>query len=184
MVKEPRAGQVKTRLGRDIGMTSAAWWFRHQTSGLIRELGTDPRWQLRLSVSPAPAAMISRAWPSEIPRDAQVSGDLGARMRHILRATPRRPVVLIGSDIPGITAKIIRDAFDTLARNDCVFGPAEDGGFWLVGMRRLRPLPVGLFKDVRWSCADTLKDTLATLGGASVGFAATLRDVDTVGDLP
>ncbi|MBL4807251.1 MAG: hypothetical protein JKY31_08175, partial [Rhodobacteraceae bacterium] len=51
MLKEPRAGRVKTRLGRDIGMTSAAWWFRHQTRRLIRQL-TDPRWEIILSVAP------------------------------------------------------------------------------------------------------------------------------------
>lgn len=184
MVKEPQAGRVKTRLGRDIGMTSAAWWFRHQTKRLIRDLGHDPRWQLRLSVSPAPLALHSRAWPVGIPRDSQVGGDLGARMQHVFETTPRGPVVLIGGDIPGVTPAIIRDAFTKLADHDYVFGPAEDGGFWLVGMRRMRPLPVDLFKGVRWSCADTLRDTLETLGDASVGFAATLRDVDTAADLP
>ena len=49
MVKEPRPGRVKTRLGRDIGLTTAAWWFRHQTRRLIRRL-TDPRWDLILAV--------------------------------------------------------------------------------------------------------------------------------------
>ncbi|MBL4873643.1 MAG: TIGR04282 family arsenosugar biosynthesis glycosyltransferase [Rhodobacteraceae bacterium] len=184
MVKEPQAGRVKTRLGRDIGMTNAAWWFRHQTKRLIRDVGTDPQWQLRLSVSPAPNALHSRAWPVEIPRDPQLRGDLGARMRHVFEVTPRGPVVLIGGDIPGITNAIIRDAFAKLRDHDCVFGPAEDGGFWLVGMRRVRPLPPDLFDGVRWSCADTLQDTLGTLGDATVAFAATLRDVDTAHDLP
>ncbi len=106
-------------------------------------------------------------------------------MRHILEDTPRGPVVIIGGDIPGITPAIIRDAFKVLAGKDCVFGPAEDGGYWLMGMRRgARPLPAQLFEDVRWSCAHTLSDTLETLGGASVGFATQLRDVDTVADLP
>ena len=183
MVKEPQAGRVKTRLGRDIGMTNAAWWFRHQTKRLIREVGTDPRWQLRLSVSPAPKALHSRAWPVGIPRDPQSSGDLGARMRHVFETAPNGPVLLIGGDIPGVTPAIIQGAFEKLNDRDCVFGPAEDGGFWLVGMRRVGPLPVNLFKGVRWSCADTLQDTLGTLGNASVGFAATLRDVDTGADL-
>ncbi len=106
------------------------------------------------------------------------------RMRHVFEASPKGPVVLIGGDIPGITTAIIRGAFEKLNDHDCVFGPAEDGGFWLVGMRRVGLLPVDLFKGVRWSCADTLTDTLGTLGGASVAFAATLRDVDTASDLP
>ena len=184
MVKEPQAGRVKTRLGHDIGMTNAAWWFRHQTKRLIRELSPDPRWQLRLSVSPAPSALYSRTWPVGVLCDAQISGDLGVRMRHDFETSPRGPVVLIGGDIPGVTPAIIQDAFRKLANHDCVFGPAEDGGFWLVGMRRSKPLPTNLFKDVCWSCPDTLTDTLKTLGDASVAFVATLRDVDTAADLP
>ena len=184
MLKEPRAGRVKTRLGRDIGMTASAWWFRHQTARLIRRLSGDPRWELRLAVAPD-NALQSRIWPAGVARDSQGSGDLGQRMRYIFDNTPSGPVVLIGGDIPGVTPAIIHDAFRKLANHDCVFGPAEDGGFWLVGMRRgPRPLPVDLFKDVRWSHADTLHDTLASLAGASVGYVATLQDVDTAADLP
>lgn len=185
MVKEPRAGQVKTRLGRDIGMTASAWWFRHQTRRLIGSLARDKRWQPRLSVSPAPQALHSRVWPLGISRDAQIRGDLGQRMRHILEDTPDGPVVIIGGDIPGITPQIIGDAFKVLRDRDFVFGPAEDGGFWLVGMRRgARPMPRKIFEGVRWSCEHSLTDTLATLGDATVGFVTQLRDVDTVADLP
>ena len=60
MVKEPRAGRVKTRLGRDIGMTGAAWWFRHQVSRLLREV-QDPRWELILSVAPDTARSAAHA---------------------------------------------------------------------------------------------------------------------------
>ena len=185
MVKEPRAGQVKTRLGRDIGMTASAWWFRHQTRRLIGSLARDKRWQLRLSVSPAPQALHSRVWPLRIPRDAQIRGDLGQRMCHILEETPSGPVVIIGGDIPGITPEIINDAFKVLRNKEFVFGPAEDGGYWLVGMRRgARPMPSKIFESVRWSCEHTLADTLATLEDAPVGFVTQLRDVDTVADLP
>lgn len=184
MVKEPAAGRVKTRLGRDIGMTRAAWWFRHQTARLIRDLGDDPRWELRLLVSPAPHGLNSPVWPADIPRDAQCRGDLGQRMRAGLENAPGGPVLLIGGDIPGVTPAIINEAFTKLANKECVFGPAQDGGFWLVGMRRLRPLPRDLFKGVRWSTTETLRDTLGTLGNASVGFTATLGDVDTAADLP
>lgn len=185
MLKEPQAGRVKTRLGKDIGMTAAAWWFRHQTKRLIRNLAPSPHWQLRLSIAPSPRALLSRVWPALIPRDPQSGGDLGQRMRHIFEATPNGPVVLIGGDIPGVTPAIIRDAFSKLSNNDCVIGPAEDGGFWLIGLRRgSRPLPPHLFENVRWSSEHTLADTLKTLGGASVAFTTTLADVDTVADLP
>ncbi|MEE9452906.1 MAG: TIGR04282 family arsenosugar biosynthesis glycosyltransferase [Paracoccaceae bacterium] len=183
MLKEPRAGEVKTRLGRDIGMTSAAWWFRHHSAGLIRRLNHDPRWQLRLSVAPL-RALYSPIWPADIARDAQIPGNLGQRMHHIFATSPPGPVVLIGSDIIGITPRLIETAFRTLGRKDCVFGPATDGGFWLAGMRRgPRPLPANLFQNVRWSSQHSLSDTRASLGGASCGLIQTLSDVDTVNDL-
>ncbi len=84
MLKEPRPGRVKTRLGRDIGMTAAAWWFRHQCRRLWRELD-DPRWRLVIAVSP----------------DAEGRGDLGARMGRLFRHLPPGPVVIVGADIPG-----------------------------------------------------------------------------------
>ncbi len=183
MLKEPRAGQVKTRLGRDIGMTAAANWFRRHSARLIRSL-QDPRWEMRLSVTPAPAALNSRVWPARIPRDAQIRGDLGARMRHILHTTPAGPVVLMGGDILGVGRRDIAQAFAVLGHNDYVFGPAEDGGFWLAGARRgARPLAPKLFENVRWSCEHSLADTLATLDGAPCGFVAHRRDVDTLADL-
>lgn len=183
MLKEPRAGQVKTRLGRDIGMTTAAWWFRHHSARLLRTL-QDPRWELRLSVAPAPHALTCRAWPAHIPRAAQIRGDLGARMRHILETTPAGPVLLMGSDILDVTPAIIQQAFSELGTRDFVFGPATDGGFWLAGAKRAgAPLPARLFENVRWSSEHTLADTLETLGNAPIGFAQERRDVDTIADL-
>ena len=68
-----------------------------------------------------------------------------------------------------------------LGAHDAVFGPAEDGGFWLVGFRRPRPLS-SAFTDVRWSGPHALEDTLANLAGARIAFAPTLSDVDTGAD--
>ena len=87
MVKEPVPGRVKTRLGRDIGMTAAALWFRHQTRSLIRRL-RDRRWDIVLAVSPDRDGMASRFWPADIPRVPQGRGDLGVRMARLL-ARPR-----------------------------------------------------------------------------------------------
>ncbi|MEY8838791.1 hypothetical protein AB9K41_07140, partial [Cribrihabitans sp. XS_ASV171] len=83
MVKEPRPGRVKTRLGAEIGMSAAAWWFRHQAAALLRRL-RDPRWQIRLAVSPD-LVILSPAWPPDLPRLPQGRGDLGARMARQLR---------------------------------------------------------------------------------------------------
>src|SRR5690606_6924730 len=117
MVKEPRPGRVKTRLGRDIGMTAAAWWFRHQTARLLRRVD-DARWRTVIAVSPDRNGMISRIWPGHLPRRPQGAGNLGDRMARLIRSAPPGPVIVIGADIPGITHTHIARAFATLARND------------------------------------------------------------------
>lgn len=183
MVRQPRAGAVKTRLGRGIGMTGAAWWYRHQCTRLLRRLGRDRRWRTVLAVAPD-TALGARDWPATLPRIAQGSGDIGARMLRTLGAAGPGPAVLIGSDIPGVRPVHIADAFTRLGGHDAVFGPATDGGFWLIGLPRPAAPPPGLFADVRWSGPDALADTLAGLPGARIGFAATLADVDEAVDLP
>ncbi|MGI3170123.1 TIGR04282 family arsenosugar biosynthesis glycosyltransferase [Pseudooceanicola sp. C21-150M6] len=93
MVKEPRAGRVKTRLGREIGMVAAAWWMRHQVARLLRRL-RDPRWEIVLAVAPD-RAVGSGVWPRDLARVAQGLGDLGDRMgrllgRNTVKAPPER----------------------------------------------------------------------------------------------
>lgn len=179
MVKEPRAGRVKTRLGADIGMTNAAWWYRHQTRALLRNL-RDPRWQIVLSVAPD-RALGSSFWPADLPRVAQGKGDIGDRMGRALRHS-FGPTVLIGSDVSTVTKPHVSAAFDCLRTHETVIGPAIDGGFWLIGLRHPDRAPATLFQNVPWSHKDTLKHTLPTLPGR-VAMAATLSDVDTAADL-
>ena len=178
MVKEPRPGRVKTRLGHDIGMVAAAWWFRHQVMRLLRRI-EDPRWRVVLAVSPDHAGLNSRVWPARFARVPQGRGNLGDRMRRVMRAAPG-PVCVIGADVPGITRAAIAEAFAALSRADAVFGPATDGGYWLVGVQRV---PKGLFDGVRWSTQTALADSVASLKNRRIAFVRTLRDVDTVTDL-
>jgi len=181
MVKEPRPGRVKTRLGRDIGMVGAAWWFRWQVAAVLRRL-RDPRWDLVLAVSPDREGVMSRVWPADVARVAQGSGDLGDRMGRVIDAMPPGPVCVIGADIPGVSRAAVAEAFAALGTSDAVFGPAPDGGYWLVGLKRMRG-HAGLFEGVRWSSASALEDSVASLRGARVAFVRELRDVDTVADL-
>jgi uncharacterized protein len=168
-VREPRLGGGKRRLARDIGAMAAVNFERLMLARSLRRLGRDPRWRLRLAVTPDRAA---RRWPGAM---AQGRGDLGIRMRRALAACPPGPKLLVGSDIPGLTAAHIAAAFTLLGRHDVMFGPADDGGYWLVGCRHRPPD----FGRVRWSSPHALADTLANLvKSVSVGFAATLDDVD------
>ena len=182
MVKEPRPGRVKTRLGRDIGMTRAAWWFRHQSAALLRRI-SDPRWETLLAVAPDHEGLASRVWPAHLPRLPQGPGNLGNRMARLLRSHPPGPTCIIGADIPGIQRHHITEAFSALGPNDAVFGPATDGGYWLLGLKRAAPPPPGFLQNVRWSTEHALADSMATLPHHRIALTTTLRDVDTAADL-
>ncbi len=183
MLKEPRPGRVKTRLAAGIGRIRAAWWFRHQSARLLREVA-DPRWQTVLAVSPDREGRMSRVWPAHLPRIAQGRGDLGARMARLFAALPPGgPALIVGADIPGITRAHIARAFAVLGARDAVLGPASDGGYWLIGLKRARPAPTSFLKGVRWSSRHALCDTLASLGPLTYSLTDRLDDVDTARDL-
>lgn len=181
MVKEPVLGRVKTRLGREIGAVAAAGFYRKTLGAVTARLARDPRWQTWLSVAPA-RALKARSLPAGIGRMPQHGGDLGARMQAIFDRCDPGPVVIIGTDIPEVCPAHIAAAFSALGTHDMVFGPATDGGFWLVGMRRT-PRIVSAFNSVRWSAPETLADCRAGLEGARVATASTLRDIDEAADL-
>jgi hypothetical protein len=172
--RAPALGNGKRRLARDIGEVAAVRFERLMRALLLRRLGRDRRWRLRLAVTPDRGGH----WPDRLKITGQGQGDLGRRMRRAVAACPPGPVALVGADIPALNARHVAAAFRRLAACDLVFGPAVDGGFWLVAARR-RPLPAALFKGVRWSSPHALADTLAGLPpGAKVGLADRLEDVD------
>jgi len=120
-----------------------------------------------------------------IPVEVQGRGDLGARMgkcfeRRFSRGFER--VVVIGSDNARILAEHILAAFDALEEDPVVLGPAEDGGYWLVGQRSPG---VDLFTEVPWSSPNTLEATRQRLRILEIGWREieTLPDIDTVEDL-
>jgi uncharacterized protein len=177
-MRAPSWGVGKRRLARDIGDAAALRFERAMLGLLVRRLGRDKRWQLRLAVTPNSARRRARLWPRGVAVTVQGEGDLGRRMRRALARCPPGPAVLVGSDIPALAPRHIASAFRLLGGHDLVFGPAEDGGFWLVGARRSPRLPP-LFGPVRWSGPHALADVLSNLPpGIRVGFAARLEDVD------
>ena len=182
-VRAPRLGVGKRRLAAEAG-DIAALRFESAMLGLLsRRLGRDRRWRLRLAVTPDRGVAFRRVLPAGATIRPQGSGDLGVRMRRALADCPPGPAALIGADIPAVEARHVAEAFRLLGRHDVVFGPAGDGGFWLVGARRSPRLPP-LFGTVRWSGPDALADVLGNLPRrVSVGFAARLDDVDNAAAL-
>ena len=181
--RAPRLGTVKRRLARDVGRIEALRFHRSATEALLRRLGADPRWTTWLAVTPDHAAATGRGlWRSATRLIPQGPGDLGRRMGRALEQLPPGPVVIVGADIPGIRPRHLAQAFGLLDRRDWVIGPAEDGGYWLIGARR-RPVLRVSFDRVRWGGPHALADTLDNLAGQSVGFLETLADVDSGADL-
>lgn len=211
MAKAPVCGAVKSRLAKEIGLVKAVALYRCLTARLLRETVHDPRFRTVLAITPDPClhapfaawttlrgkqrsvrrASVSAsgeiAWTCRNPRLAGVHrlpqglGDIGERMQRTFDRCEKGPLIIIGTDIPFVSAETIADAFRRLASADVIFGPAEDGGYWLVGFRRLlaHPRP---FRKVRWSSAQALLDTQKNLSGCRVGFARTLYDVDNAQD--
>ena len=187
MARVPRLCQGKRRLARELGEL-ATWRFqRRQLAELLRRLNRPGWWRLWLCLTPDQLAL-----PSDIPLPSgarilrQGRGDLGQRMARPFRRLPPGPLVMIGADIPGIEADDVRQAFRCLGRRPWVFGPADDGGYWLIGARRRPVGPAAMrlpFDDVRWGSSHALGDTLANLSQANVALLHELIDVDTAADL-
>jgi len=182
-VKAPIAGRVKTRLARNLGPARAAALFRCLTRQTIAEASKGD-WRLVLAIDP-PAAMhgFSTVWPPHLQRRRQARGDLGARMAAAFASAPKGPVVIIGADAPGFRARHLRQAFRALAGNDAVFGPTDDGGYWLIGLSGWRAAP-NIFKGVRWSTRHALADSAASLPKTfRTALIDRLRDIDDFADL-
>jgi hypothetical protein len=180
MAKNPVAGRVKCRLGRAIGDVAATSFYRNSLTHVVLRLAFDRRWHTILAVDGSGIlAMPLRKKLATLP---QGQGDLGRRMQRLFARLPPGPAIIVGSDIPAIRPAHIAEAFKLLAGADAVLGPAQDGGYWLIGLSRT-PKILASFAGVRWSGPHALADTLANLEGKRIALAATLRDVDDEQDL-
>ncbi len=181
--RAPRVGEVKTRLAADIGEVAAWRFYRDTSAAIVRRLSRDPRWTCRLAVTPDRFASEGRFWPRHVRRVPQGGGDLGARMARQIRRLSPGPVVIVGTDSPELRAAHVERAFRALEHSDAVLGPAPDGGFWLIGVRRRRGVG-DIFRNVRFSTRHALADTLKGLGPQSdVHFLEHLADIDDGEDL-
>ena len=177
--RAPRLGAVKRRLARDIGDRAALRFHVATMTGLLRALAAGRRFRTVLAVTPDSHRF---RLPVRVARIPQGCGDLGARMQRAFRRFPHARVVLLGCDIPDACPRDALAAFRVLGNAEAAFGPAVDGGYWLVAMSPRRPGRP--FASVRWSTEHALADTLANFAGRRVVMLRTLRDVDTAADLP
>ncbi|MCW3473126.1 TIGR04282 family arsenosugar biosynthesis glycosyltransferase [Limobrevibacterium gyesilva] len=176
--RAPHLGTVKRRLARDIGARAALRFYVATLSRTLRLLAADRRFRTVVAVTPDGAR---GRWLQGLPVVRQGPGDLDQRMQRAFRRHARGRVAIVGSDIPDLRADDVARAFRLLGRAQACFGPAADGGYWLVAMSPRRP--AAPFGHVRWSSEWALRDTLANFEGRRVALLRQLRDVDTQADL-
>ena len=173
----PTPGQAKTRLIPVLGQEGAAAIHRRLTE---RTLAMLRRSGLPVEVRATGASLDAfRAWLGEVAIIDQGGGDLGARLA---RATRPAPVILLGADIPDMELRHVQKARQLLNRNPVVIGPAEDGGYYLLGLAR--PLDA-LFEGIPWGTERVLPATLERLRelDIKVGMLEPLADLDRPDDL-
>ncbi|MEP1229350.1 MAG: TIGR04282 family arsenosugar biosynthesis glycosyltransferase [Litorimonas sp.] len=169
--KAPVMGRAKTRLARDIGVVQAKRLYRAMMAQVLRQV-QGPRWDTVLAITPPSALGAVPEWQGT-EQIAQVSGSLSPRLAAAFQT--KGPVIVIGTDCPQVTASDIAAGFEALRHSAAVFGPADDGGFWLMGANA--PLRPSTFDHVRWSHEDTLSDIKARIDG-DIAVLRTLTDVD------
>lgn len=186
MARWPAPGQVKTRLRPCLTAGQAA--------GLYRALLLDA---MELAASAAPYAgfvayapddaesLFRELKPPALGMSPQGGGDLGQRMAHVQRQLFQRgfsPVVIVGSDLPMLSARHLDQALRALADNDVCLGPAADGGYYLIGSNAPRR---EIFLGIPWGTSPALEATLraARAAGSSVGLLEECGDIDTAQDL-
>ncbi|HEX2113246.1 MAG TPA: TIGR04282 family arsenosugar biosynthesis glycosyltransferase [Alphaproteobacteria bacterium] len=175
--KAPALGRVKSRLARGIGSAAALAFYRRTLARLLKCVAKDRRWETVLVVSPDAASRKPALWPTRAQCLPQGGGDLGMRMGRVFRRLPKGYVVIIGADIPDIRADHVARAFAALGTSDFVFGPARDGGYWLIGAKGAAR-NAAMFANVRWSTAHALADTVANLGAWKMAELDMLDDID------
>lgn len=177
--KPPRMGLAKTRLAAGGGLTEARRIAHFTLSRTMRAaLASGCDTHLYLSPRTALGESLGGLWPAHLPRHDQGPGTLTEKLAKGLSEAPNGPVLFIGTDAPDISPALIRQAVRALARNDAVFGPAEDGGFWLFGLNKCPGLPA-IFQNVRWSGPHAMADLKKNLpGNWCVQIMQQLQDID------
>ena len=185
--KAPVAGQVKTRLCPPLTPDEAASLHGSLVLDLLERCQSLKECDRILAGAPTPEHPFFGAMKArfKIPIWEQVGDDLGARMAHAIQAalgSSYQSVLIVGTDIPGITVSLITTAFKSLQDHDIVLGPTIDGGYYLIGLRSPAP---ELFENMPWSTDQVFFFTQekAKAIGLSLKILPRLRDLDTVDDL-
>lgn len=182
-VKNPIAGQVKTRLAREVGDTKAVEVYKKlllHTHDVVEGVDADKY------VFYGDYINEDDLWGEEFYKALQVGDDLGERMLYAFKTVFEKGyerVAIIGSDCYELNIDIIEEAFRSLETHDTVTGPTTDGGYYLLGMTQVNDI---LFENIAWSTDTVYHDTIKAIQNAGLsGYALKkLSDVDYLSDVP
>lgn len=180
-VKNPESGKVKTRLASSIGDDKALKVYKELLSITEKAVAQLNSIDVRVYYT----SSIDNSLFKGSSYFLQSDGDLGEKMMNSFITgfeDGYNQIVGIGSDLPDLNTEIIEDAFEQLSINDTVFGPANDGGYYLLGMKQLHRC---IFENKPWSTERLLKLTLKDLDEQNISsnLLQELNDIDTLEDL-
>ena len=177
-IRNPILGKVKTRLAREIGDLQALQIY-NQLLNITRDVSLESHAIKYLFYSDF--IENDDEWDSNYNKMLQTGNDLGERMKVAFQSILQRhsKCIIIGSDCPYISEKLIESAFTSLDQNDVVIGPAKDGGYYLLGMNKLI---LEIFTDMAWSQQHLLTQTKAKLDELNYSYCELdiLEDIDTL----
>lgn len=188
--KQPVPGRVKTRLAADWGNDRAVALYECFVRDLLQKFAAVGD---RRVIGFAPCSDVARQWFTETTDETAAESwtlwpqpdlDLGSRMASYFKTwteSAEHRTILIGSDSPSLPEEYLEQAWQLLEENDCVLGPATDGGYYLVGLRGKITDFAAPFKDVEWSTAGVLAQTVRLLKqqDLSLGLLPPWYDVDS-----
>ena len=179
--RNPEFGKVKTRLARDIGHQAALDIYKFllaHTAKICTPLDTEK------AVYYSEEIPNNDLWNAAVfQKKKQVGEDLGERMQNAFAEgfnLGYSKIIIIGSDLYDIETKDLEQAFKVLNNHEIVIGPAEDGGYYLLGMKQLYP---NLFKNKNWGTATVLQDTINELKKSNYKLLEKRNDVDLYSDI-
>ena len=179
--KNPELGKCKTRLAKSIGDTAALEVYKkllQHTAKVTQDLSADK--VVFNNIEPIDQDDFSSTYFS---KKTQRGDDLGEKMSNAFQEgfqNNYEKVVIIGSDLYDLQTRDIDEAFLQLTHNDYVIGPAKDGGYYLLGMKKFTP---EVFQEINWSTATVLKETLHILKNKKVALLTQKNDIDTIDDI-
>ena len=180
-VRNPELGKVKSRLAASIGNKNALEIYEYllnHTKNIVQEIKIEKR------VLYADEIIEEDIWDKGIyQKQEQFGQDLGARMKNAFASAfedDYKKVVVIGTDLYDLEPSDIELAFKKLDHHDIVIGPANDGGYYLLG---LKFIPEGIFINKKWGTSSVLSDTLVNIEQFNVAMLDFKNDIDTIKDI-